>query len=263
MIGIFDSGVGGLTVVKEALKQLAGYQLVYFGDTARTPYGNKSAELVTQYAIQDVQFLLDKGAKIIIAGCNTASAVALDALKAKFPHVPLFNVIAPAVARAKTVTHIKRIGVIGTTATVNSGIYQRLLKETGNGFTVMPKPCPLLVPLVEENWIDRPETKMILRRYLSGFKANNIDALILGCTHYPLLHKLIAKKMGKRVHIIDPAEETVAQVKKYLAGHPDVDASLSRSTNHTFYFSDVTDKVREITTRWLKQPVHIERALVE
>ncbi len=263
MIGIFDSGVGGLTVVKEVMKQLPQYQLVYFGDTARTPYGNKSAELVTRYAIQDVRLLLEKGAKLIIAGCNTASAVALDALKREFPDVPIFNVITPAVAKAVSITKVRRIGVIGTTATIGSGIYERLLREKNNGYQVFQQACPLLVPLVEENWLRKPETKMIVRGYLSGLKAKSIDALILGCTHYPLLRTLIQAKVGRRVRVVDPAEETVKTVQRFLATHQDIDSALAKNGKHIFYFSDVTDKVRNIATHWLGQPVKIEQIKIE
>ncbi|HCJ52771.1 MAG: glutamate racemase [Candidatus Kerfeldbacteria bacterium RIFCSPLOWO2_01_FULL_48_11] len=255
MIGIFDSGVGGLTVVKELFKQMPGYSSVYFGDTARTPYGNKSPELVSAYAVENVRFLLDKGAKVIIVACNTASAVAMDALKKTYPDIPIFEVITPAVKHALAVTQTKRIGVIGTSATISSKIYERLIHESATGAVVIPKACPLFVPLVEENWLKHTETKMIMRKYLMPVKMKMIDTLILGCTHYPLLRPMIEQKMGKQVRIVDPAHETIRTLQKYLADNPSMDASLSKKVDHAFYFSDVTPKVKDIATRWLGKEV--------
>lgn len=251
MIGIFDSGIGGLTVVKEALQQLPDYQLVYFGDTARTPYGNKSPELISKYAIQDVRFLVEKGAKLIIAACNTASAVAIEAIRKEFPDLPIFEVITPAVEKAVRLSKTRRIGVIGTTATINSKIYQRLIKEKSADFTVIEKACPLFVPLVEENWLKHPETKRIVKKYISPLKLKSIDTLILGCTHYPLLKAMIQQKAGKNISIVDPAHETILSIQSYLKEHKDIAAALPRNSDHVLYFSDVTPKVREITTQWL------------
>ncbi|MFH1235480.1 MAG: glutamate racemase [Parcubacteria group bacterium] len=256
MIGIFDSGVGGLTVVKELFKQMPGYSSVYFGDTARTPYGNKSPELVSAYAVENVRFLLEKGAKIIIVACNTASAVAMDALKKTFPNIPIFEVITPAVKHALSITQTKRIGVIGTSATISSRIYERLIHDGAADAVVIPKACPLFVPLVEENWLKHAETKMIMRKYLMPVKMKMIDTLILGCTHYPLLRPMIEQKMGKRVHIVDPAHETIRTVQKYLTDNLSVEAALSKNTDRAFYFSDVTPKVKDIATRWLGKDIH-------
>ena len=191
MIGIFDSGIGGLTVVKEIFKQLPQYQITYFGDTARTPYGNKSKELITKYAFEDTDFLLKKGAKLIVVACNTASAVASEELKNRYKDIPIFEVITPAVDKAIKVTQNKRIGVIGTKATVQSRIYEKQINKLNKDIKVLPKACPLFVPLAEEGWIKKPETKMIAKKYLHSLKIQQIDALILGCTHYPLLKELI------------------------------------------------------------------------
>ncbi|HSO71582.1 MAG TPA: glutamate racemase, partial [Thermodesulfobacteriota bacterium] len=169
MIGIFDSGIGGLTVVREILEQLPEYPIVYFGDTARTPYGTKSPKTITEYAIEDMEFLLAQGAKIIIIACNSVSSVAADILREKF-NVPIFEVIAPAVQKTLEVTRNSRVGVIGTRATIGSGVYERSLKTLRADIQVFSQACPLLVPLVEEGWLKRPETKQIVRKYLFPLK---------------------------------------------------------------------------------------------
>ncbi|MFA6908372.1 MAG: glutamate racemase [Patescibacteria group bacterium] len=259
MIGIFDSGVGGLTVVKEVLRQIPQYQTVYFGDTARAPYGNKSPELITAYAIQNVEFLISKGANLIIMGCNTASAVATDAVKKRFPHVPIFDVITPAIKKALATTVTKRVGIIGTNATITSNVYPSLIHEQEKHVEVLQQACPLLVPLVEENWVSKPETTMIVRRYLTGLKARSLDTLILGCTHYPLLRQIIQRKVGKKVRIVDPADETVKGVKHFIETHPEIDQTLTKDSRHVFYFSDLTPKVRDISYRWLGQHIEMKK----
>lgn len=260
MIGIFDSGIGGLTVVKEVFKQLPQYQIIYFGDTARTPYGNKSKELITHYAFEDTDFLLGKGANLIIVACNTVSAVASDELKNKYKDIPIFEVITPAVDKAIKVTQNKRIGVIGTRATINSRIYEDKIKAVKNGFHMTGKACPLFVPLVEEGWSERPETKMIAKKYLHRLKMEQIDTLILGCTHYPLLKDLIRIKMGKKVNLVDPAEETTLNVKLFLEKNPNIEKSLAKNNNHEFYFSDISLNLKQIADKWLGQ--NIEPKLV-
>lgn len=255
MIGIFDSGIGGLTVVKEVFKQLPQYQIIYFGDTARTPYGNKSKELITRYAFEDTDFLLAKGANLIIVACNTVSAVASDELKKKYKDIPIFEVITPAVNKAIKVTQNKKIGVIGTRATVNSRIYEDKINAIKNGFQIFGKACPLFVPLVEEGWAERPETKIIAKKYLFSLKSQQIDTLILGCTHYPLLRNLIQIKMGKRVSLVDPAEETVLSVKKFLDEHPTIEKTLQKDSHHKFYFSDISLNLKQIADSWLDQPI--------
>lgn len=255
MIGIFDSGIGGLTVVREVFKQLPQYQIIYFGDTARTPYGNKSKELITKYAFEDTDFLLGKGANLIIVACNTVSAVASEELKNKYKDIPIFEVITPAVDKAIKVTQNKRIGVIGTRTTVNSRVYENKTKATGDGFQIFGKACPLFVPLVEEGWAERPETKMIAKKYLHSLKMQQIDTLILGCTHYPLLKDLIQVKIGKKVRLVDPAEETVLSVKKFLDEHSEMEKILQKGSNHEFYFSDITQNLKNIASNWLSQPI--------
>lgn len=261
MIGIFDSGLGGLTVVKEVFKQLPEYQVVYFGDTARYPYGAKSEDTIKKYAEQDAEFLIGKGAKIIVIACNTASAVATDHLKKKFD-LPIFEVITPTVNAAGKITRNKRIGVIGTRATINSGVYEKSLNGQGKKFKIITKACPLFVPLVEENWIKKPETKTIARKYLQSLKVSNIDTLILGCTHYPLLQDVIQAKIGRRVKIVDSASATAAALKEYLDQNSEIADALAKSKDHSIYVSDVTPQKQQLASQWLGVPVKLKLAQV-
>ncbi|MFA6533850.1 MAG: glutamate racemase [Patescibacteria group bacterium] len=251
MIGIFDSGVGGLTVAKEMRRQLPDCPLIYFGDTARTPYGNKSQAVIERYSAENTDFLLKQGATAIVIGCNTASALAADYLKKKYPGTPIFEVISPAVRQAVALTKNKKIGIIGTRGTIGSGIYAKKIKELDPAIEVFSVACPLLVALAEENYLDRPETKMIVRRYLSGLRSKGIDTLILGCTHYPLLKDIISAKIGKRVRLVDSAEEVVKELKveSYKV--------IKSAEKNKFYFSDLTPQVREITKRWLGGEVEL------
>jgi glutamate racemase len=255
MIGIFDSGIGGLTVVKEILKTLPGYQLTYFGDTARTPYGNKSKDTIIKYAIEDAEFLLSKGAKMIVVACNTASAVAANELKQRFPDIPVFEVITPAVTQAVTVTKNKRIGVIGTRATVNSHVYENKIRELKDGFQIFSQACPLFVPLAEENWVKKPETKTIARKYLQPLKMTQVDTLILGCTHYPLLKQIIQIKIGKRVKLVDPAEQVTLQVQQFLHNHPEDEKQLTKNSHYEFYFSDIAPHLTSLAEKWLGKKI--------
>ncbi|MDY6955078.1 MAG: glutamate racemase, partial [Thermodesulfobacteriota bacterium] len=195
MIGVFDSGIGGLTVVRALSQHLPEYSILYFGDTARTPYGTKSPETVVQYAIEDAHILLERGAQLLVVGCNTASSVATNALRDRFD-VPIFEVISPAVHQAVSQSRVKRVGVIGTRATVNSGVYEAHIKAERPDMEVYSAACPLLVPLVEEGWLKRGETRRIVKKYLHPLKMRQIDMLILGCTHYPPLKDIIQAKIG-------------------------------------------------------------------
>lgn len=257
MIGVFDSGIGGLTVVRELFKQLPGYDLVYFGDTARTPYGNKSAETVQRFAVQDAEFLIDQGAQVIVVACNTASALALNQVKRQVD-VPVLGVVTPAVsAAAHKAQHGERLGVIGTRATVNSGIYSRLIKRIVPKAKIVSQECPLFVPLVEEGWLRRPETEMVAKRYLSSLKWPRVQSLILGCTHYPFLKPVIRNAVGKQVNLIDPAQLTVSQLKMLLNADPDLAARLPRRDRHRFYVSDQTAQYDKLAARWLGRTVKL------
>jgi glutamate racemase len=257
MIGIFDSGVGGLTVARAVMDRLPGHDIVYFGDTARTPYGTKSPETVTGYALEDVRFLVEQGAKLIVVACNTVSSVAADALSAAFP-VPMFEVITPAVETALAVSRKNRFGVVGTRATVASGVYARRIRERRPEAAVHSVPCPLLVPLVEEGWIHRPETTRIIKKYLIPLKARQIDTLILGCTHYPVLLDPIARKAGKRVRVVDSAHALAESLAAYLSGHPSLDSEMSQTGENRFFVSDRTDQVERIAKAILRRNLGLE-----
>lgn len=258
MIGIFDSGLGGLTVVKAVMEHLPGYDLTYFGDTARTPYGSKSAETVSGYARENTDFLIDKGARLIVVACNSASSVATDRLKSDYD-VPVFEVITPAVDMALTATRKHAIGIIGTRATINSGVYQKKILKRDPGASVHTAPCPLLVPLVEEGWMKKPETRMIVKKYLLPLKTRQIDTLILGCTHYPLLKDIIQIKIGRRVTVIDSSVAVAQQIKAYIAAETGLGTDLPRNGTARFYVSDVTEQFKKIAPSMLKRKIRLER----
>jgi glutamate racemase len=213
-IGIFDSGAGGLTITKEILAALPGYDLIYFGDTARYPYGSQSASLLRSYAEEDAALLLSHGARLVVVACNSAAAAAGEHLRATLA-VPVLDVVAPAVEEAVRVTRRGRIGVIGTKATVSSSVYQRLL-TAGGRYEVVARATPMLVPLVEERWWKHPESMRIVRRSLKPLKDARVDTLVLACTHYPLLEPLIRRAMGRNVAIVNPARATALALRRFL-----------------------------------------------
>ncbi|MFP4256406.1 MAG: glutamate racemase [Desulfobacterales bacterium] len=256
MIGIFDSGIGGLTVVRAVMDALPEYDIVYFGDTARTPYGNKSSRTVVEYSLQNTEFLADKGANIIVMACNTASSVATEAVRDRFD-MPVYEVISPAVDLALDKTRKNRIGVIGTRATVESGIYEQKIRQLRPEAKIYSAPCPLLVPLVEEGWVNKPETRMIAKKYLHPLKVRQIDTLILGCTHYPVLKDVIASKVGKRVKIIDSSVALAGQIRQFLADFPDTDAGLSKKGKTRFYVSDLTPQFEKTARNVLRKNIEL------
>ena len=251
MIGIFDSGVGGLTVAKAIMQQIPGYDIVYFGDTAHTPYGTKSCDTVIGYTLNNIKFLLNQGAKLIVIACNTASSVATAPVLKQFS-APIFEVITPAVELAVQTSKNLNFGIIGTRATVTSGIYEKKIIEHQPRASVYSVACPLLVPLVEEGWLDRAETAMIVKKYLRPLKTRQIDTLILGCTHYPLLKNVIQRKIGKRVHLIDSSISVANRVKAFLAANTQIERRLGRNECLTLFVSDVTDQFRKIAEMTLK-----------
>jgi len=257
MIGIFDSGIGGLTVVQALKTLLPEYDMIYFGDTARTPYGSKSAKSVMEYALQDTEFLISKGAKLIVVACNTASSIAMEALTKKFD-IPIFEVITPAAELAVQVSRKLRIGVIGTRATVNSGIYEKKILKLNPDARILSYSCPLLVPLVEEGWIKKPETRMIVKKYLHPLKVRQIDTLILGCTHYPILKDTIQIKIGKRVKLIDSSFSIAENVKTFLKSNPEFDLLMKKTGKSCFYVSDITDQFKKTAKSILKSNICLE-----
>ncbi|HZR82633.1 MAG TPA: glutamate racemase [Candidatus Binatia bacterium] len=214
-IGVFDSGIGGLTVLQQLSAVLPREQLIYLGDTARLPYGPKSRETVTAFAAECGDFLADRGVKLIVVACNTTSAVALDALRERYP-VPVLGVIAPGARAALRATRRGRIGVIGTETTIASGAYERELRAIEPDVEIFTRACPLFVPLAEEGWVDNDVARRTAALYLASLKRSGIDTLILGCTHYPLLRPAIEDFMGPRVRIVDSAEETAREVRRLL-----------------------------------------------
>lgn len=258
MIGIFDSGVGGMNVARAVEKLLPDYPQIYFGDLARAPYGPKSRERIIQYSFDNTRFLLEHGAKLIIIACNSAASVATDLLVEAFP-VPFFEVISPAVKQAVETTTSGRIGVIGTLATIRSGVYERKILAASATLKVVSSPCPLLVPLVEEGWLDGRETKMILRRYLQPLKMQQVDTLVLGCTHYPLLRELIQTRIGRRVRVIDSSAAVAEELKSFLAATPAVADQLRLEGPSRYYVSDITDAARQTAARIFGRPIDLAR----
>jgi glutamate racemase len=257
VIGIFDSGLGGLTVARAVMDALPGYDMIYFGDTARTPYGAKSAQTVEKYAIEDTRLLLERGATIIVIACNSASSVATESIVKEF-HIPVFEVITPAVDMAIDVSKCGAIGVIGTRATIASGIYEKKIMQRRSGARVYSIACPLLVPLVEEGWIKKPETAMIIKKYLHPLKTKRIDTLILGCTHYPILKKTIQQKIGKKVQTIDSATVVAKTVKQYISDHPGTATMLSVKGQTRFFVSDVTEQFKKTAQLVLNKNIQLE-----
>lgn len=256
-IGVFDSGVGGLTVVKQLLKRLPWESIIYFGDTARIPYGNKSEETVKRFALEDSFFLLDKKVKIVVVACNTASSVAVRLLKKILP-VPVIGVIESGAQAAVGCSKNGRIGVIGTVATIRSNSYIREIQALAPRVQVFPQACPLFVPLVEEGWTEDEATYMIAKRYLHGLQLNKIDTLILGCTHYPLLKNAIQKTLGPGVHLIDSGVETAGAVEKILKEN-NLMADEDHIPKNYFYLSDMPYKFQEIAERFLERTIpHVE-----
>ncbi|MDF2942956.1 MAG: murI [Herbinix sp.] len=241
-IGVFDSGVGGLTVVKEIMRQIPGESIIYFGDTARLPYGSKSKETIITYTRQIVRFLMGKNVKAIVIACNTASAFALETVKAELD-IPVIGVVKPGAKAAAESTKNGRIGVIGTEGTIRSGIYNEFLSETNPQVQVFGKACPLFVPLVEEGLIDDPITMEMIRRYTSELIEKDIDTLVLGCTHYPLLRKTIRKIVGDKIELVNPAYETAITLKEVLT-EAGLENDDNLKTDHKFYVSDGAEKFK-------------------
>ncbi len=258
-IGVFDSGVGGLTVAREIMRQLPGERLIYFGDTARVPYGSKSKETITRYSRQIIRFLQEKGVKAIVVACNTASALALPQIRTEIA-IPIIGVVKPGAKVAAETTRNGRIGVIGTEATIGSQIYTRVIHEHNPKAEVIGKPCPLFVPLVEEGWRKDPITEEIARRYLDSFQSSGIDTMIMGCTHYPLLRSTLRRILGESVTLVNPAYETAQSLKALLEEQDLVNDGQENGEvpQYQFYVSDAADKFKEFANTIL--PCEIEEA---
>jgi glutamate racemase len=248
-IGIFDSGVGGLTVQRAILEALPGLDTVYLGDTARVPYGTKSAEVVTQYSLRNARFLVRQRIELLVVACNTASAVALPALRAELA-VPVLGVVEPGARAAARLSRSGRIGVVGTQGTVASGAYQRAIRAERPDAEVLARACPLFVPLAEEGWTDPGDevVQLVARRYLAPLAAAGVDALVLGCTHYPLLRAAIAAELPG-VALVDSAEAIAADVRQVLS------PPATGTAEHRFYVTDSPEKFLAVASRFLGRPV--------
>jgi glutamate racemase len=218
-IGVFDSGIGGLSVVKHLIQALPYENIIYFGDTARTPYGNKSKETIIQYSIENAVFLLQRNIRALIVACHSASAHAVTTLQGLF-NVPVIDVITPCIESAVQASKTKAIAVLGTKATISSGVFRSLIERYDPSTSIIPIACPLFVPLVEEGLIDHEITHMAIQEYLSPLKAHNVDTIILGCTHYPHLSKAIRSFVGEEITIIDPGLACADRVKNLLNDSP-------------------------------------------
>jgi glutamate racemase len=251
-IGVFDSGVGGLTVVKELIRALPGEDIVYFGDTARVPYGIKSKDTVIRFSIENILFLLKQDVKLICVACNTASSLALPAIKKHF-RVPIVGVIAPGVKEAVYATRNKRIGIIGTRGTVKSRAYEIGIKQLDPRVSVTAVACPLFVPFVEEGWLSGPVLLEVAKTYLKPLKSAGVDTVILGCTHYPLLKDAIRKVLGKEIRLIDSAKQVAMEVKEILANS----GMLNNSSRgrQKFYVSDNPEWFSGLAKRFLGRPI--------
>ena len=268
-IGIFDSGVGGLTVFKAIQQRLKHESLLYFGDTARVPYGTKSAETVRRYALECATFLSDQGVKMFIIACNSASALALDALRERFD-VPVIGVIEAGARAAVSATRTGRVGVLGTESTIKSGAYNAILSQLQPGIRVISQPCPLFVPLVEEGWADDPITQLVAERYLKPLltaagaarsQGERFDTVILGCTHYPLLAEVLVRVMGHDVCLVDSAEEVARETETVLRERG-LAAAPGGKIECEFYVSDLSDRFIRIAERILGRPMDRLAAVV-
>ena len=258
-IGVFDSGVGGLTVAREIMRQLPQENMVYFGDTARVPYGSKSRETIIRYSRQIIRFLNTHQVKAIVIACNTASAFALEQMRKEFS-IPVLGVVKPGAKVAAETTRNGKIGVIGTEGTIGSQIYRKTIQEQKPEAEVLGKPCPLFVPLVEEGWLKDPITIEIAHRYLDPFLQTGVDTLIMGCTHYPLLRSVLNGILGEKVNLVNPAYETARELKSLLqkSGMENDGSEQHPKQQYQFYVSDAAEKFKNFANSIL--PCEIEEA---
>ncbi len=250
-IGVFDSGIGGLTVVRALRQRLPNESILYLGDNARTPYGTKSAATITGFALEDAQFLVERGVKLIVVACHSASSAALTELRRRLP-VPVVGVIEPGARALVASTRRRRVAVIGTSATVFSGAYERAVRALAPDVQIVARATPLFVPLAEEGWLDNEVARAVARRYLSGMADEGVDAVLLGCTHFPLLEPVIREVLGPTVQLVDSSDETAREVATTLA-----DAGLLRTGGPAFlrcYLTDVNPSFEVVAARFLGEP---------
>lgn len=249
-IGIFDSGIGGLTVLKEILNVMPGEDTIYLGDTARVPYGTKSVETVTRYSFENARFLLKFNIKLLVVACNTASAYCLYQLQQELP-IPVMGVIEPGTKKAVEATKTKRVGVIGTEGTIRSGAYFDAIKAIDPSVAVFMQPCPLFVPLAEEGWVNNQIAHLTAQIYLHEMKKHWVDALILGCTHYPLLKGVISEAMGDNVALIDSGQETAREVFRCLMDKNLFEIASSAQSYHSFFVTDSPERFKQVGSKFM------------
>ena len=255
-VGVFDSGVGGLTVAREIMRHLPNENIVYFGDTARVPYGSKSKDNIIRYSRQIIHFLRTKGVKAIVIACNTASALALDVVREE-SDIPIIGVVEPGARAALETTKTRKIGVIGTEGTIRSAMYEKIIQGIDPEASVIGKACPLFVPLVEEGFAKHRVTQEIIDYYLASFMETDIDSLILGCTHYPLLRSRIREYVGEKITLVNPAYETAMDLKQLLKARDMENTDNSQEhAAYSFYLSDAADKFKQFANSIL--PYDIE-----
>jgi glutamate racemase len=260
-IGVFDSGIGGLTVLKEIIKEIPNEDTIYLGDTARVPYGIRSPETVTRYSLENTRFLFSKDIKLLVVACNTASSISLDSIKKSIP-APVVGVIEPGAKAAVRTTRNKRIGIIGTEATIKSNSYAKSINEIDKNIEVCHLACSLFVPIVEEGWIEGEIATMIAERYLKDIKDKGIDTLVLGCTHYPLLKGVISRVMGEEVILIDSAVEVAKEIKEILNA-ADSKRGQQGKPLREFYVTDSPERFVKVGERFLENNIeHIEKISV-
>jgi glutamate racemase len=249
-IGVFDSGIGGLTVVRELMRQLPNERIIYFGDTARVPYGPKSPDTVRRYSVEIATFLEDEGVKAVVVACNTATAHALPTLRDEF-EMPIIGVVEPGARAAVSASPCGEIGVIGTAGTIGSRAYERAIHALAPDARVVARACPLFVPLVEEGWLDHDATRLIAREYLDALRSEKIETLVLGCTHYPLLKPLLSEILGPDVRLIDSAHETAAETGRVLEARGLTNSRALNGEVHRFIASDAPEQFLRVGQRFL------------
>ena len=263
-IGIFDSGVGGLTVVKAVMERLPQENIIYFGDTARVPYGIKSTKTIQLFTGQVVDFLMEKKIKALVVACNTISAAAIEVVKEKAKSLPTINVIEAGVKQALLVSPNKQIGVIATSTTVNSGAYARSIAMYSSKARVVSKACPLLVPLIEEDWLNNDIARLTVREYLHPLLVENIDTLILGCTHYPLIKPLIFSELGANIRLVDSAIAVAEKLSCSLAQAGLLKTPTTDHGEYHFYVSDIPLRFQAIAEKFLGRSIkHLQQNVLE
>lgn len=250
-IGVFDSGLGGLTVLKEISKVLPNENIVYFGDTARVPYGTRSSDTVTKYTFQSINFLLENDIKAIVIACNTASARSLEKAQERF-NIPIIGVIKPGAKRAVISTKNNKIGVIGTEGTVFSKAYETEIHKLIKNVDVYSNPCTLFVPIVEEGWAETEVAMLTAKEYLSAFNGTDIDTLVLGCTHYPILINTIKKITGNKIRLVNPAEETALDLKKLLEEKNLINFQ-TKKPDYKYFVSDMPERFMNIGQNFIQK----------